>query len=272
MKKLAIIGSPVAHSHSPAMHNFISEHIGADYHYGAVEVLPEELESAVFMLKKEGYAGFNVTAPHKQKIMQYLDEISKEARDFGAVNTVVNKNGKLCGYNTDAEGFYMSLLHDGINPHDADILIFGAGGAAQPVIMYLASHGAKSVTVINRSVERARAAAERTEQLYGVKINTEITKSHYDMVINCTTLGMGKYAGISPTSDFSIIDSTSAAIDMIYNPPETQFLKMSKESGAKTVNGLGMLVYQGILAYELFTGITLPKNMADMIFAEVFGV
>lgn len=272
MKKLAIIGSPVAHSHSPAMHNFISERIGADYRYGAIEVSPEELENAVRVLKEEGYAGFNVTAPHKQKIMQYLDEISKEARDFGAVNTVVNKNGKLCGFNTDAEGFYMSLLHDGINPVGADILIFGAGGAAQPVIMYLASHGAKSVTVINRSVERARAAAERTEQLYGIKIETQITKPHYDIAVNCTTLGMGKYAGLSPASDLSVIDAESAAVDMIYNPPETQFLKSAKETVAKTANGLGMLVYQGILAYELFTDTALPKDMADMIFAEVFGV
>ncbi len=272
MKKLAIIGSPVAHSHSPAMHNYISKVVGADYDYGAIEVLPEDLGDAVDMLKRENYAGFNVTAPHKQAIMQYLDEILEDAQKFGAVNTVVNRNGKLYGYNTDARGFYMSLLHAGINPAGADILIYGAGGAAQPVIMYLASRDAKSVTVINRSREHALSAAERTRKFCGKNIETEITIPHYDIAINCTTLGMGKNKGLSPMHDLSVIDEKSAAVDMIYNPPETQFLRQAKSVGAKTVNGLGMLIYQGILAYELFTGIKLNENTADKIFSEVFGI
>ncbi|MDD6736070.1 MAG: shikimate dehydrogenase [Clostridiales bacterium] len=272
MKKLAIIGSPVSHSHSPAMHNFISQKIGADFNYSAIEVPPENLGQAVAALKDAGYAGFNVTAPHKQEIMQYLDEISRDAQIFGAVNTVVNRNGRLFGYNTDAEGFYMSLLHGGINPYGADILIFGAGGAACPVIMYLASHGAKSVTVINRRRERALDIARRTKELFGADIETEITKPRYDIVINCTTLGMEQNAGLSPMTDLSVIDRSSSAVDMIYNPPETLFLKQAKTHGAKTMNGLGMLVFQGILAYELFTGTKLPQDMADMIFREVFNL
>lgn len=272
MKKLAIIGNPVSHSHSPAMHNFISETINADYVYEAIDVAPENLESAVKMLKAENYAGFNVTAPHKREIMRYLDNVSEEASMYGAVNTVVNRAGKLYGYNTDARGFYMSLLHEGINPENSDILIFGAGGAAQPVTMHLAANGAKSVTVVNRTRERAEETARRTLKLCGVNIETEMKLERYDIAINCTTLGMGKNIGLSPVSDMSFLDNNSAAADMIYNPPETEFLKQAKKVGAKTVNGLGMLVYQGILAYELFTGIELPKNTADRIFGEVFGI
>lgn len=272
MKKLAIIGTPVAHSHSPAMHNFISKTIGADYIYEAIEVLPENLQSAAAELRRGNYAGFNVTAPHKQSIIQYLDEISEEARLYGAVNTVVNRNGRLCGYNTDARGFYMSLKRAGIETENADILIYGAGGAAQPVIMHLAAHGARSVTIINRSREKAELIAQRTQNACGIKPETDMKLPHYDIAVNCTTLGMGKNAGLSPAGDMHMLDASSAAADMIYNPPETEFLKQAKAVGAKTVNGLGMLVYQGILAYELFTGISLDDNIADKIFTEVFGI
>lgn len=270
MKKLAIIGYPVSHSFSPAMHNFISEKVNAPYNYTAVEVLPGDVRDAVGKLKADGVCGFNVTAPHKFAIMECLDEISEDAKRYRSVNTVVNKDGKLIGYNTDAEGFYMSLIYNGINPENKHILILGAGGAAQPVALNLAGKGAASVTVKNRTKEKAEQLKDYIKSCIGYDIETEVNRDHYDIVINCTSLGMGENKDLSPMEDMSKIDGTTAVIDMIYNPEETVFLKDAKKRGAKTINGLGMLIFQGILAYRLFTGIDIPDLMADEILKGVF--
>lgn len=272
MKKLAIIGYPVSHSFSPAMHNFISKKMNTPYNYEAVEVAPGEVASAVEKLKSEGVCGFNVTAPHKFEIMNYLDEISEEARRYGSVNTVVNKDGKLYGYNTDAEGFYMSLLHEGIIPQKKHILILGAGGAAQPVALNLAQKGAASVTVVNRTREKAEQLKAHIKESIGYEIGTELSREHYDIVINCTTLGMGENKDMCPLLDFSTINENTAVVDMIYNPSETVLLKRAKENGAKTLNGLGMLIFQGILAYRLFTGIDIPDSIYDDILEGVFKI
>lgn len=272
MKKLAIIGYPVSHSFSPAMHNFISEKINAPYNYTAIEVEPGKVEEAVKSMKAEGVCGFNVTAPHKFEIMKYLDEVSEQAKRYGSVNTVVNRDGKLYGYNTDADGFYMSLLRAGVEAKKKHILILGAGGAAQPVALKLAQKGAASVTVINRTQEKAERLREYIKECIDYEIGTSLSREHYDIVINCTTLGMGKNKDMCPLSNFSVIDEGSSVIDMIYNPAETLLLKRAKAMGAKTLNGLGMLIFQGILAYRLFTGIDIPDSIADEILKEVFEI
>lgn len=269
MKNLAVIGYPVMHSLSPEMHNFISENLGLDYYYRHEEVLPENLEKAVESFRKEGISGFNVTAPHKVEVMKYLDEITPGAKMFGAVNTVVNENGRFVGYNTDAEGFYRSLLYHGIDVENKDILILGAGGAAMPVSMYLASKKPNSLTISNRTKEKAEAIREKVYEYCGFSAKTEIEQKTYDIIINCTSLGMGKNTGISPLSDYSVIDADTCVVDMIYNPSETELLKKASEFGAKTVNGLGMLVFQGIIAYELFTGAKVPMELADKLIKEV---
>lgn len=268
MKKLAVIGYPIAHSYSPLMHNYISREMGADYIYSAVETPPEKLGEIVENLKTDGVLGFNVTAPHKFNVMQYLDEISEDAKYFGAVNTVVNRNGKLIGYNTDAEGFYEALCYRGIDPYGKHILILGAGGAAQPVAINLVKKCA-SLTIINRTKERLFALKEVVKNCTGLEIKTEIDRKTYDIVINCTTLGMGKNIGMSPLSDMSIIGKDTYCVDMIYNPWETQFLKDSQKAGAKCENGLAMLIFQGILAYRIFTGIDVPFSVADGIEKEI---
>ena len=268
MKKLAVIGYPIAHSYSPLMHNFISREMKADYVYEAVETPPEKLGEIVEKLKADGVLGFNVTAPHKFNVMQYLDEIYQDAEYFGAVNTVLNKNGKLIGYNTDAEGFYEALCYRGINPCGKHILILGAGGAAQPVAINLVQKCA-SLTVVNRTKERLFELKEQVKNCTGLEIKTEIDRNTYDFVINCTSLGMGKNIGMSPLSDLSIIGKDTYAVDMIYNPWETQFLKDAKNAGAKCENGLSMLIFQGILAYRIFTGIDVAFSIADGIEKEI---
>ncbi|MBQ7986747.1 MAG: shikimate dehydrogenase [Clostridia bacterium] len=268
MKKLAVIGWPIAHSYSPLMHNYISREMNADYVYEAVETPPEKLGEIVSKLKADGVLGFNVTAPHKFNVMQYLDEISQDAQYFGAVNTVLNKNGKLIGYNTDAEGFYEALCYSGINPDGKHVLMLGAGGAAQPVAINLVKKCA-SLTVTNRTKERLFELKDVVKNCTGANIKTEIDRETYDIIINCTSLGMGNNIGMSPLSDMSIIGKDTYCVDMIYNPWETQFLKDAKKAGAKCVNGLSMLIFQGILAYRIFTGIDAPLSLADGIEKEI---
>lgn len=268
MKKLAVIGHPIAHSYSPLMHNYISREMNQEYIYEAFDVAPENLGDAVAKLKADGVLGFNVTAPHKFEVMQFLDEISEDARYFGAVNTVVNKNGRLIGYNTDADGFYEALCYRGINPCGKHVLILGAGGAAQPVSINLSTK-CVSLTVTNRTKERLFALRDKVKKCTGADIKTEIDRKNYDIIINCTSLGMGKNIGISPLSDLGLIGRDTYCVDMIYNPWETQFIKDAKSVGAKCENGLSMLIFQGILAYRLFTGVNVPLSIADGIREEI---
>lgn len=270
-KQLAIFGYPVGHSFSPQMHTFISQKMKLNYIYTAFEVKPEDLKAAVNGIRAMNIAGVNITAPHKYEVMQYLDEISDEAQKFGSVNTVVNRGGKLIGYNTDAHGFYRSLQKNEINPSGADILILGAGGAAKPVCMLLAMKGAKSITVLNRTQSKADMLASAVKSTIGYEIHTKKTLAHYDLVINTTAAGMSPQLDKCPIDDMSFIDDKTAVADMIYNPPKTVFLQRAEENGAKIMNGLGMLIYQGLLAYELFTGVRLPDNMYDIVKCEVFG-
>ena len=270
-KQLAIIGDPVEHSHSPQMHNFISEKYKNNYVYTALRVKPDRLGDAIRGIRAMGIAGVNVTAPHKFNVMQYLDDISDRAKKFGSVNTIVNKDGKLTGYNTDAEGFYRSLLYEGIQVKGKDILIVGAGGATQPIAVLFALEGAKSISIKNRTQANAERLCDYVEKTVGFKMSSRPNLAKYDLVINTTSVGMYPDLSGCPIDDFSFIDDRTAAADMIYNPEKTVFLKRAEERGAKVVNGLGMLIFQGIIAYELFTQTKLALNIYELIKKEVFG-
>lgn len=259
-KILGIIGDPVGHSKSPELHRCFAELTNTDYVYHAFHVTGDRLAEAIAGVRALGIAGVNVTAPHKLAVMQYLDEISDEAKRLGSVNTVVNRNGCLCGYNTDAQGFYKSVLRAGGEIKGKDVLIFGAGGATQPIAVLFAAEGAKTLTVINRTEERAKRLAEYTFNRTGKEVLTKRELAHYDVVINTTSAGMKPQLEALPSNSIDFIDENTFVADMIYNPRETRFLAEARRRGAKTVNGLGMLIYQGILAYELFTGTKLPEN------------
>lgn len=272
MNKLAVIGYPISHSFSPIMHNFISKQIDAPYIYEAIEVAPENLEEAVMRLKNEGYCGFNVTAPHKIEVIKYLDEISEDARRYNAVNTVVNRDGRLIGYNTDADGFYMSLRYRGVDVENSHILMLGAGGAARPVALNLSRKNIASLALVNRTKEKAEYIKEYVKNHSGHEIDTEILRDKYDIIINCTSLGMGDNKDKTPLGDMSLISEKTTVVDMIYNPAKTRLLEDSEKKGARIINGLGMLIFQGILAYRIFTGIDVPDCIADGIEKEVLGV
>lgn len=277
-KQLGIIGYPVEHSFSPKMHNFISERLGNNYTYSAWLVKPQKLEAAINGVRALNIAGINVTAPHKVEVMKYLDEVSEQAKLLGSVNTVVNRGGELYGHNTDAEGFLAAVKVEGIEVTDKNILVIGAGGVVKPTLIRLIQEKPRSITVVNRTKSKVMALAEAINDKTGFGITTEIKDKSFDfdIVINTTSAGMEPQLDALPIDaidgldDLSFINADTAVVDMIYNPDETLFLKEAKRRGAKTMNGLGMLIHQGIIAYELFTDTTLPKNIADTIKKEVF--
>ena len=276
-KQLGIIGYPVEHSFSPKMHNFISSLLGNDYIYSAWRVAPENVGAAIAGIRALGIRGINVTAPHKTAVMEHLDEISEDAKRLGSVNTIVNDNGFLRGYNTDAEGFYRALKSQGIEVKNAKILVLGAGGVVKPTLMRLIWENPAEITVLNRTKEKAVNLAKAVKADTGFEIKTELNLLDFDIVINTTSAGMEPQEdalpidAISELGSLDFINENTAVVDMIYNPDETLFLKEAKKRGAKTMNGLGMLIYQGLIAYELFTGTSLPSDMAEIVKREVFG-
>lgn len=276
-KQLGIIGCPVEHTFSPKLQNFISERMEENYVYSAWHVEPEKLADAIAGMKALNIRGINVTAPHKKEVMQYLDVISEQAQLLGSVNTVVNRGGRLYGYNTDAEGFYAALYNEGILMGGKNILIIGAGGVVKPTLMRIIQEKPASVTVVNRTKPKVIALKEAIKEQMDFEINTDAGAfEHYDIVINATSAGMAPQLdvlpidGIEDIDSLDFIDKDTAVVDMIYNPKHTLFLKEARKRGAKTMNGLGMLIHQGLIAHELFTGNRLPRDMADIVTIEVF--
>ncbi|MCH5212834.1 MAG: shikimate dehydrogenase [Oscillospiraceae bacterium] len=275
--QLGIIGDPVDHSFSPKMQNFIANHMGMDYVYSAFHVKPENVGDAIRGIRALGIRGINVTAPHKVAVMQYLDEISPQAEILGSVNTIVNRGGKLIGYNTDSEGFYLALTNAGIKIEGSKILVMGAGGVVKPTLIRLAQAKPERITIVNRTPQRAKDVADGVFAATGYKICTEITDFDFDIVLNTTSAGMEPQLDALPCDSIREIDNFDfirpgiSAVDMIYNPDRTRFLKLAQERGAKILNGLDMLIYQGIIAYELFTDTKLPDGIAGVIRKEVFG-
>lgn len=275
-KQLAVIGYPADHSFSPAMHNFISEYMNMDYTYSAFTVSPENLGDAIRGMRAMGFCGMNVTAPHKIEVMQYLDEISPEAKLLGSVNTIVNRNGILTGYNTDSEGFYMSLKNAGVKIQNTDILVMGCGGVVIPALAGIIKYEPRSITLLNRTKSKAEKLANDIFKITGYTVKTEFEAKDYDIVINTTSAGMGNQKDLLPwdsieeLTGIDFISEKSVAVDMIYNPMRTKFLKLAESKGAQIINGLDMLIYQGILAYELFTDTKLPDNTAELLRKEVF--
>lgn len=254
--KLGVIGSPVAHSLSPVIHNHVISELGLSYIYLAFDVgcgnAKKFMEAAPLM----GVTGFNVTMPHKRDIFEAVGETLGDAKAAGSVNTAVLKGDKWLGYSTDGDGFGLSLAEKGIGLKDKRLMVLGAGGASRAVILNAMKSGAKSVTIFNRSAGRARALAEETGAGYGGFTNEELSRGfeEADIVINSTPLGMH---GIPYNFEsFGFLDSKKEAIvcDLIYNPFKTELLDYAESRGHFTVNGLGMLIYQAILSLELFTG------------------
>ncbi len=271
-KKLGILGWPVGHSLSPLMQNAAFESLHLDYVYVPLPVEAKDLNQAVIGLKTLGFIGANVTIPHKVTIMPYLDEIDPSARIIGAVNTVVIKEGKCIGYNTDAQGFIQSLTAENVMIPGKSAVIMGAGGASKAVVCGLIQHGIDHITVGARNLIKVQEFVKGFSDfsnIEGYDWNESIFKNRIkncDFLINCTPIGMS----IDNKEDLPIVwDDVSTniiACDLIYNPPITPFLASAQSHGNKIINGAGMLVEQGALAFELWTGKPGPRKiMLEML-------
>lgn len=259
--KLAVIGDPIEHSLSPCIHSAVLESLETPWEYQKIHVTQNELGNFMKDVSSYGLCGFNVTMPHKTAIMQYLDEIDFDAKNFNAVNTVKIKDGKLLGYNTDGEGCMRAILDKGYSGCGSNVVILGAGGVASTIALKLAADGANKIIVLNRTLSSAEKLCMHVKNKVNFKIDiglldTETIARHCedcDILINCTPLGM---QGISEDfSDFSFISSlkkSALVFDLIYSPPETRLLKEAAKQGLCTMNGLDMLIYQGLVADEIF--------------------
>ena len=265
-KVFGIIGFPVKHTLSPHFQNAAFASLGMDAVYIPFEVPPEKLGSAFRSLKALGVSGINVTIPHKQAVLPLVDELSPEVKGIGAANTIVFRKGKARAYNTDGEGFIRSLKNDlKVNPKGRSVLLFGCGGAAKAIAFVLAREGAKSITFVDQIEKRAKELAAKTKKDFprcgtkhipflGPRIDEEVLDS--DLLVNASPVGMHK--GDPCIVDPKALHKGLAVYDIVYNPPATPLLKEAKKKGIKASNGLGMLLYQGVLSFEFFTGKKAP--------------
>ncbi|HID47729.1 MAG TPA: shikimate dehydrogenase, partial [Methanococcaceae archaeon] len=256
-KLLGLIGHPVEHSLSPVMHNRALKDKNLNYVYLAFDVHPNKLKYVVDGAKALGtFKGFNVTVPYKVEVINYLDKLDREAQLIGAVNTVKIEDSIATGYNTDGLGARMALEEEIGKVKGKDILIVGAGGAARAVAFELAKDN--NITVVNRTVERAKLLAEEIWRKLNRKVNygdLKVDLRDYHILIHATPVGMYPHVNVKPVIDLEGIPRDMVVMDLIYNPRETALLREAKKRGAKTINGIGMLVYQGALAFEIWTGV-----------------
>lgn len=257
IKLLGLFGHPVHHSLSPAMHNKEFGFLNLPYYYQAFDVAPANLKEAVSGIRALGIRGVNVTIPHKVDVMQYLDEVEEHAEMIGAVNTIVNDNGYLTGYNTDSKGFMDSLKEETTaDIKGSKILVIGAGGAARAVLTGLWSSGAVDVCLTNRSMEKAEHLAEKFRGKLALKVWSKekavSQNNEYDIIINTTSLGMSPNIETKPWPS-DRIKSDCICCDLIYNPLETTWLQEMDAKGNETLNGLGMFVRQGAASFEKWT-------------------
>lgn len=260
-----LIGNPLEKSLSPDIHNTSFDINKVDAVYTALEVKPEYLEDAVKGIKALNIKGFNVTIPHKVEIIPYLDELDREANLLGAVNTVKNVNGRLKGYNTDGKGFIELLKSKRVKVKNQKVIVIGAGGAARAIAMSLAIEGVKEILIVNRTIEKARTLSDEIKDKvkditvkYSLKSEKEYAE--YDLIINCTSIGMYPDAESVPF-DLSLLSKSCTVADIVYKPLKTKFLQLAESRGHQTVEGLGMLINQALLSEEIWLDKTIEKEL-----------
>jgi shikimate dehydrogenase len=272
-KIYGIFGYPVEHTFSPGMHNAAFKKLGMDACYVPFAVRPDELETAVRSIASLGLHGLNVTVPHKEKVIAYLHDLSEEARLVGAVNTITVQDRKLTGHNTDGRGFLRSLKENaGFNPKGKRFLFIGSGGAARAVGFSLALVGAKNILFHDIDELKAGALARDIYEKTGVDARAipggELAASAEgaDCLINATPLGLKKTDPLSIAKE--LILKKHLVCDLVYNPPDTALLKAAKAKGATGLPGLGMLLYQGVIAFELWTNKKAPVQVMKNALAK----
>lgn len=270
---MALIGSPVGHSGSPEMYNFSFRYHHLDYAYMAFDIREDQVKEALDAVRLLKMRGCNVTMPCKNEVARYMDELSPAARIIGAVNTIVNDNGKLTGHITDGTGFVRNLKEHGVEVRGKRMVVLGAGGAATAIQVQCALDGASSISIFNPNdpfLARAQATADKLKkeapaccvQVFCLDERETLKKAvaEADILVNGTLAGMKPHDDVSPITDTSLFRPGLVVADVVYNPEETKLLREAREAGCKTVGGKGMLLWQGAAAYKLYTGLDMPTE------------
>ncbi len=252
---------------SPVIHNTAFENTGVDYVYLAFRVKKEELGKAIEGMRALNVTGLNVTIPHKVAVIQFLDKLDHLADKIGAVNTIVNNNGVLTGYNTDATGFLQALCERGIEPKGKRVVILGAGGASRAISFILAERGS-SLVILNRTWDKAKVCVDRISGIFqseatALKLdrkNLTTALSKADILVNTTSVGMSPNINETPVTS-ALLKPGLVVFDIVYNPIKTRLQKEAEAAGATTISGLDMLVWQGALAFEKWTGLKAPFDL-----------
>jgi shikimate dehydrogenase len=269
-KFVGLIGNRLSHSISPQFQQAAFDYLSLDIRYEVWETAKDGLPEVMEGMRDAAKLGANVTIPHKEAVLPLLDDADNDARRIGAVNTIVNRGGKLIGYNTDASGFMRALRDDGaFSPRNKRVVLLGAGGAARAVGFALVDAGVRSLIILNRSVERGWALAwdlkvsdAKVVSLSWKDGHTLTALGECDLLVNCTSVGMkdGSGEGKSPLG-IGLIPKRALVYDVVYNPLETPLLAAARKAGARTLGGLPMLVYQGAASFELWTGKSAPIDI-----------
>lgn len=281
-KLTGFFAKPASHSLSPLMHNLAFSHWGIDAVYLAFEVDQTNLRQAVESIRTLDMLGVNVSMPNKTAVLAYLDQLSPEAELIGAVNTIVHQEQRLIGYNTDGMGFVRSVNETGHPIKNQKIVVLGAGGAAKAIVVQMALEGAQEITIYKRLnatflplKEYFAKVSEKTGcpirlHDYADESQLALGLSQANLLINATDIGMGSKKHQIPIADVKLLHSQLAVFDLIYSPSETRLIQEAKKMGIKAYNGLGMLIHQGAIAFELWTHREMPvQNIRERLEQEV---
>jgi shikimate dehydrogenase len=266
-KFIIIVGDPVSHSLSPAMHNAAYEKLAIDdqFVYLGANVKVANLKEFILAMRvMDNFYGLTCTIPHKVEVLKYLDWVDEKAKKIGAVNTVVKKNGLLCGYNTDWLGAVIPLEKI-TSLKGKKVLVLGAGGAARAIVYGLKEKGAL-VYILNRTLEKAKNLAKEFKAKV-LTFNQQKEVSNFDIIINATSVGMEPLVNETPINP-SFLKKNLIVFDVVYNPKETKLLKEAKKKGVKIIYGLEMLLYQGVAQFEIYTGKKPPIEVMRKVLME----
>lgn len=272
----SLFGKPVAENPTQAMIEAAFKHHGLDWRYVQFEIEPENLADAVRGFRAMGFRGGNVTTPHKVAIVKLLDRVAESASLMGAVNCIVRRGDELVGENTDGKGFVQSL-REVTDPRGKKVVLLGAGGAARAIGVELALAGAESITVVNRSLDTGRELAELLKSKAGAAAEAIAWQGDYkvagdvDVVVNATSIGLYPDIQARVPLEIETLSPRMVVADVIPNPPETRLVRAARERGCKVLDGLGMLVNQGVIGFKYWTGIDADPAVMRRALEEVFG-
>ena len=274
-----VFGCPVDENPTVVMMAAAFAALDLPWRYLNLKVPPEALADAVKGLCAMSFRGINLTIPHKREVLQYLDEVADDARIMGAVNTVYVRDGRLIGANTDGKGFLRALTDDaGVAPAGKRFMVLGAGGAARAMTVELALAGAAEIVIVNRDAQRGRELVALLSENTGVRAEYRpwgaaiSVPETTDVLVNATSIGLYPDIEATPSIDFDNIRCGLVVCDVIPNPPRTRFLELAAARGALTLDGLGMLVYQGAIAFKLWTGVDAPVAVMKQALTAEFGI